>query len=53
MIFNFLFFTIKIQRNTTSPEMDAARYQRHQFLKQREEAHALEAAQFPEFISRI
>jgi hypothetical protein len=53
MVFNFLFFTVKIERNASSPEMRLAEMKRNQFLKEREEAQAMEAAQFPEFISRV
>ncbi len=53
MVFNFLFFKVKIERNEASPEMRAAEFKRSLFLKQREEAQAMEAALFPEFISRM
>ncbi|MFY0546003.1 hypothetical protein [Brevibacillus sp. H7] len=53
MIFNFLFFTVKIERNAVSPELRLAEMKRNQFLKEREEAQAMEAAMLPEFISRM
>jgi hypothetical protein len=53
MVFHFLFFTVKIERNEVSPERRMAEFKRSQFLKEREEAQAMEAAQLPGFLSRI
>jgi hypothetical protein len=53
MVFNFLFFTVKIERNVSSAEARLARYRQDQLLKAREEAHVMEAAQYPEFVNRI
>lgn len=53
MVFNFLFFTVKIERSVSSMEMRIAESKRDQFLKAREEAFAMEAAQYPDFVSRI
>jgi hypothetical protein len=53
MVFNFLFFTVKIERNVSSAEARFVRYRQDQLLKAREEAHGREAAQYPEFVSRL
>jgi len=53
MVFNFLFFTVKIEKHSSSPEMRLAEWNRDRFLKERLEAQVLEAAQFPEFVTRM
>ncbi|GEB35436.1 MULTISPECIES: hypothetical protein [Brevibacillus] len=50
MVLNFLFFTIKIERNHVQPEQRLAAYARTRYLEERAEAHAFEAAQH---VSRI
>ncbi|WP_167569094.1 hypothetical protein [Brevibacillus migulae] len=53
MIFNFIFFHIKIERNVASRAEQIAEYQREQYLNQAAEAFKVSAAQYPEFVSRI
>ncbi|GED67694.1 hypothetical protein BRE01_13960 [Brevibacillus reuszeri] len=50
MVLNFLFFTIKIERNHVNAEQRIATYARTRYLEERAEAHAFQAAQH---ISRI
>lgn len=53
MVFHFLFFTVKIERKKPSAKQRAAEYQRARFLQERAEAQALEAARYPEFLTRV
>jgi hypothetical protein len=53
MVFNFVFFSIRIERNISSMEKRIAEIQREQYLNQFAEAHQFEAAQYPGFVSRI
>ncbi|MBO8164639.1 MAG: hypothetical protein H0Z34_13080 [Brevibacillus sp.] len=48
MVFHFLFVTIKIERTKATTAQQMARWQQEQLLRRREEAHQLEAAQFPQ-----
>lgn len=53
MIFNFVFFTVRIERSSSSAEEQLARQRQAELFRQREEAQVFEAAQFPSFVSRI
>jgi hypothetical protein len=53
MAFNFIFFTVKIERNVSSAEKRIAALERERFLQEIEEARKMEAAQYPDFVSRI
>ena len=53
MIFNFIFFRVKIERSASSREEQIAEYQREQILNQSEESFKMAAAQYPGFVSRI
>jgi hypothetical protein len=53
MVFHFLFFTVKIERKKPSAKQRAAEYQRARYLQERAEAQALEAARYPEFLTRV
>lgn len=46
MVLNFLYFSIKIERNQESVEQRIAKKEREFYLEKRAEAHALEAAQW-------
>jgi hypothetical protein len=45
MVFNFLYFSIKIERVQQNDSQRMAAYEQERYLEQRAEAHALEAAQ--------
>ncbi|CAJ1003992.1 MULTISPECIES: YrzI family small protein [Bacillales] len=53
MVFHFLFFTVRIERKKSSANQRAAEYQRSRYLQERAEAQALEAARYPEFLTRV
>lgn len=50
MVFHFLFFTVKIER--FNDEQRHADYACERYLQERAEAHALQAAQYPDFAIR-
>ncbi|MGD8192008.1 hypothetical protein ACQCN2_18725 [Brevibacillus ginsengisoli] len=53
MIFNFVFFTVRIERSSSSAEEQIAHHRQAELFRQREEAQVIEAAQFPNFVGRI
>ncbi|NGQ97389.1 YrzI family small protein [Brevibacillus sp. SYP-B805] len=53
MVFNFLFFTVKIERNDSSAEACIAALERERILQQIEETRHFAAAHYPNFVSRI
>lgn len=53
MVFNFILFRVKIERSVPSREESIAQYQVEQYLQQSFESFKLEAAQYPDFVSRI
>ena len=52
MIFNFIFFTVKIEKNHMSVEKQIAQLEQERRIKARAEAHMMEAASYPEFATR-
>jgi hypothetical protein len=50
MVVNFLFFTIKIERNKAAQRM--AEYNCERYLQERADAQAMQAAQYPDFAIR-
>ncbi len=53
MVFNFIFFRIKIERGVSSREERIADYQREQYLHETAEAFNMAAAMQPQFVSRV
>lgn len=53
MIFNFVFFTVRIERSSISAEEQMAQIRQAELFRQREESQLIEAAQYPKFVSRI
>lgn len=45
MMFQVFSFTVRIERNSPTPEQRWSQYRQEQWLRAREEAHAVEAAQ--------
>lgn len=53
MVLHFVFFTVKIERSSSSAEEQMIQQRQAELFRQREEAQFMEAAQYPSFISRI
>lgn len=53
VILNFVFFTVKIERSTSSDEEQVAKFKQAELFRQREEAFFMDAAQYPDFVSRV
>lgn len=53
MVFNLLFFRVTLERNTQTPEEQLALWKQEQYLNEAAEWHKIQAAQYPDFVSRI
>ncbi|MGC5325824.1 hypothetical protein [Brevibacillus sp. SYSU BS000544] len=53
MVFNFVFFTVKIERSSSSAEEQVAKIKQAELFRKREEAYFMDAAQYPDFVSRV